>query len=239
MVVKYLDPYKEDLYGKLRGDKADAYIKVVFDEAQVHKAEDSYILAAFVTEYHGVVRSFKPEDPLTPGLCAIPIYGQEYEIRTKDKGGNWVGVKYQPSKFEKALYENIKANESTWLPEGQGIKGELSFPLDVMCASMDTAALNAMVAANSKIEAVSLTGKLPAYTLPTAGFQRKANGKSYGLSPEERILFIKEQICKDLAASGFTVDNSLPLLINQMITEHPMDGDCVQIYFDTLTACAR
>jgi hypothetical protein len=239
MVVKYLDPYKDDPYGKIRGDKADAYIKIIFDEAKVYKADDSYVLAAYVTNYQGVVRSFKPENPLTPGLCAIPIYGQEYEIRQKDKDGNWTGVKYQPSKFEKALYENIKTHESIWMPDGQGIKGEISFMPDGMCATMDTPTLDGLVAGNSMKEYVPLSGKLPAYTLPVSNFQRKTGGKSYGLSPEERIAFIKKQVCEDLAASGFTTENSLPLLISQMIAEHPMDTDLVQIYFDTLTACAR
>jgi hypothetical protein len=239
MVVKYLDPWKDDLYGKLRGDKADAYIKIIFDEAKVYQADDSYVLAAYVTNYQGVVRNFKPENPLTPGLCAIPIYGQEYEIRQKDKDGNWTGVKYQPSKFEKALYENIKTHESFWMPEGQGIKGEISFMPDGMCATMDAPTLDGLVAANSKTEPTPLSGKLPAYTLPVNNFQRKGGGKAYGLSPDERIMFIKKQVCDDLAASGFTVENSLPLLISQMIAEHPMDTDLVQIYFDTLTACTR
>jgi hypothetical protein len=239
MVVKYLDPYKDDVYGKLRGDKADAYLKINFDEAKVYKADDAYILAAFVTAYQGVVRSFKPENPLTPGLCAVPIYGTEYEIRQKDKDGNWIGVKYQPSKYEKALYENIKTHESLWMPFEEAIKGEISFMPDGMCATMDAVTIDGMVAANSKTEIVPLTGKLPAYTLPTSSFQRKGGGKSYGLSPEERIMFIKKQVCEDLAASGFTVENSLPLLISQMIVEHPMDTELVQIYFDTLTACTR
>jgi hypothetical protein len=52
-------------------------------------------------------------------------------------------------------------------------------------------------------------------------------------------MFIKKQVCEDLAASGFTTENSLPLLISQMIVEHPMDTELIQIYFDTLTACTR
>ena len=239
MVVKYLDPWKDDLYGKLRGDKADAYIKIIFDEAQVHQADDSYILAAYVTNYQGVVRNFKPENPLTPGLCAIPIYGQEYEIRQKDKDGNWMGVKYQPSKYEKALYENIKVHEGLWMPEGQGIKGEISFMPDGMCATMDTVTIDGLVAANSKTELVPLTGKLPAYTVTASSFQRKGGSKPYGLSPDDRILFIKKQLCADLASSGFTTENTLPLLISQMINEHPTEESLIQIYFDTLTACIR
>lgn len=239
MVVKYLDPYKDDVYGKIRGDKSDAYFKVVYDEAQVYKTEDAYILAGFITQYESVVRNFKPENPLTPGLCAIPIYGQEYEIRQKDKDGNWTGVKYQPSKYEKALYETIKASESLWMPEGKGIRGELSFLPDGMCASMDAPIVTSTLASSNNIMHVPLTERLAAYTPPNNNAQRKGGGKSYGLFPEDRVLFIKKQICSDLAASGFTTENSLPLLINQMIAEHPMDADTIQIYFDTLTACVR
>ncbi|HEY9768259.1 MAG TPA: hypothetical protein V6C71_07080 [Coleofasciculaceae cyanobacterium] len=104
---------------------------------------------------------------------------------------------------------------------------------------MDTPTLDGMVAANSKTEIVDLSGKLPEYTLPYGNAQRKSGGKSYGMSPEQRLTFIKQQICDDIAASGFTVENSLPLLIKQVIAENPMDGDLVQIYFDTLTACTR
>lgn len=239
MVVQYLDPYKDDPYGKLRGDKSDAYFKVVYDEGKIYKSDGAYILAAYVTEYQGVVRSFKPENALTPGLCAIPIYGQEYEIRQKDKTGDWTGVKHQPSIYEKALFENIKTHEPLWIPEGQGIKGELSFLPDGMCATWDAPTLNGTVANNSRTEYVPVSGKLPDYTVPSFSGQRKGGGKSYGLSPDERILFIKKQICADIAASGFTTDNSLPLLIKQVLVEHPMDTDITQIYFDTLTACAR
>lgn len=239
MTVKYLDPYKDDLYGKLKGDKADAYFKVTFDEARVYKTDDAYILAAYVTSYSGVVRNFKPENPLTPGLCAIPIYGKEYEIRQKDKDGNWQGVKYQPSVYEKALYDHITVHNSFWMPEGQGIKGEVSFMPNDMCASMDAPTLAGLVAGNSRTNAVDLSGKLPEYTPPNNNAQRKGGGKSWGMSPEQKLTFIKQQLCADMAASGFTAENSLPLLIKQVIAENPMDGDLVQIYFDTLIACTR
>lgn len=164
----------------------------------------------------------------------------EYEIRQKDKDGNWQGVKYQPSKFEKALYDNIKTHESIWMPEGQHIKGAISFLPNGMCEVMDTPTLNGMVGANSLTELVPVTGKLPLYIVPTPSTaQRRGAGKSYGLSPDERIAFIKKQVCEDLAASGFTPENTLPLLISQVMIEHPTDPDLIQIYFDTLTACCR
>ncbi len=239
MTVKYLDPYKDDLYGKLRGDKAETYFKIDFDEARVYQTDDAYILTAFVTAYSGIVRNYKPENPLTPGLCAIPIYGQEYEIRQKDKDGNWTGVKYQPSVYEKALYENIKTHETFWMPQGEGIAGSITFLPNGMCATMDAPTLAGLVAANSQTNSVPLTGKLPAYTPPSNNAQRKGGGKSWGMSPDDRLTFIKKQLCEDIAASGFTAENSLPLLIKQLIAENPMDTDLVQIYFDTLTACTR
>lgn len=239
MTVQYSDPFNDSPYGKLKGDKSDAFFKIVYDEGQVHKTENAYILAAYITEYQGITRSYKPENPLLPGLCTVPIYGQEYEIRQKDKSGNYTSVKYKPSKFEQALYENIKTHESLWIPQGQNIKGEITFIPDGMCATMDTATLNGTVANNSGTEFVPISGKLPEYSPPSGGGQRKGGGKSYGLSSDERIMFVKKQICSDLAASGFSVDNSLPLLIRQLMVEHPMDTDIVQIYFDTITACAR
>ncbi|NJL51412.1 MAG: hypothetical protein HC930_02905 [Hydrococcus sp. SU_1_0] len=239
MVVKYLDPYKDDLYGKLRGDKSDTYCKATFDEANVYKTEDSYVIAAYVIAYEGITRNYKPENPLTPGLCAIPVYGKEYEIRRKD-GENWVSDKVQPSKFEQALYKNIEAHESIWMPSNAAISGSITFLPDGMLASMDDATIAGMVAANSQTNPTSPTGKLPVYTPPAAGGQRKGyGGKSYGLSPGEKILFLKKQICSDIAASGFTVENSLPLLISQVNVEHPMDAEQVQTYFDLLTACIK
>lgn len=239
MTVKYLDPWKDDLYGKLKGDKAETYFKVTFDEARVYKTDDAFILAAFVTAYSGIVRNYKPEDPLKPGLCAIPIYGQEYEIRQKDKDGKWTGIKYQPSIYEKALYDHIAVHTSFWMPEGMAIKGEITFMPNGMCASMDTPSLAGLVAANSRTEVIDLSGKLPEYTPPDNNAQRKTGGKSWGMSPEQRLTFIKQQICADIAASGFTAENSLPLLIKQVMAENPMDNELVQIYFDTLTACTR
>lgn len=49
-------------------------------------------------------------------------------------------------------------------------------------------------------------GKLPVYTVAAGFSQRKGGGKSYGLSPDDRLLFIKKQLCADLASSGFTSD---------------------------------
>lgn len=238
MTVKYLDPYKDDPYGKLRGDKNEAYFKVSFNEAVIHKTENAYILAGFMTAYTGIVRGYKPEDPLTPGLCALPIYGDEYEIRQKDTSGQWIGVKYQPSKYEKALHEAIETREDVWLPEGRAISGEISFLPNGMTASLDKLSLDALVNQNSIVNSVDLTGKLPAYTPPSDNNQRKNGGgwKSIGL--DEKLAFIKKELVDSIAANGFTVENSLGCLTDQMLLEHANEN-FQQIYFDMLMAVVR
>lgn len=239
MVVKFLDPYKDDVYGKLRGDKSDTYCKVTFDEAKVYKTDDAYIIAGFVTAYEGVTRSYKPENPLIPGLCAVPIYSQEYEIRRKD-GENWVSDKIQPSRFEKALHKNIEAHESLWIPEGMVIDGSITFLPDGMTASMDDATLAGMVASNSQTNCIPPTGKLPAYTPPAGGGQRKyGGGKSYGVSPDEKMAFLKKQMVSDLTGrSTATVESSLAFLITE-INHEPHEDGVLETYFDLLIACVK
>ena len=83
MPLLYSDPYKDNKFGKIKGDKKDEYFKAVFDEAKFYKHENSYILAGQFTAFFGVARAYKPELGLKAGLVEIPIYGSEYEIRQK------------------------------------------------------------------------------------------------------------------------------------------------------------
>ncbi len=239
MTVKYLDPYKDDPYGKLKGDKAESYLKVSFDEAKVYSTGDSYVVAAFVTAYSGIVRSFKPADPLTPGLCAIPIYGQEYEIREKDFSGTWNSVKYQPSIYEKALYDHIKVHEAFFIPPSGGIKGELTFVPNGICASMDEAALNALVATNVKTQVIDLSGKLPEYTPPSSYAQRKTGGYSKGASMDEKLVFLKKQMVADIRESTFTVEDTLAEITDRILKEHSDNQAFIDIYFEMLMAVIR
>ncbi len=239
MTVKYLDPYKDDLYGKLKGDKAETYFKVTFDEAKVYPTNDAYIIAAFVTSYSGIVRSFKASEVLVPGLCAIPIYGQEYEIREKDANGNWQGIKYQPSVFEKALYEYIKTNEAFFIPPSGGIKGELAFIPNGICASMDRASLEALVATNAKTEVIDLSGKLPQYTPPSNGGFKKNGGDSKGASIEEKLAFLKKQMTADIKDTSYTEEDSLATLTRRVHTENEDCEGFSDIYFEMLMAIIR
>jgi hypothetical protein len=239
MTIAYLDPYKDDPYGKLKGNKTDCWFKINFDEARLYPIDTGYILAGFVTGYAGVVRSFKPNGPLAPGLCAIPIYNKEYEAREKDKDGNWQSVKYQPSIAETAICDLINTHKSTYLVDSMGIGGEISFSPDAQLQSFDRPMLTQFIKDSCKVETVTLTGKLPEYTPPSNNGQKKGWGGSKGVSLDEKLEFIKKELISSVAATGFTTENSLAVLTEQIILEHQNDDRFLEIYFDILTAIAR
>lgn len=236
MTVKYLDPYKDDPYGKLRGDKAEAYVKVTFDEAKIYPTDNAYILAAFVTSYTGVVRNYQASRALEPGLCAVPIYGTEYEIREKGADGQYTGVKYQPSVYEKALYDYIKQNEALFIPEGKTIAGELSFMPNGMTAALPPDALNGMVRQNSQVTIMEPTGKVPTYTPPKAYTGKSGGGYSRGVSSDEKVAFLKKQMIADIRDTAFKEEHTLISIVKQIIVETPGDERFLDTYFELLMA---
>ena len=239
MTVKYLDPYKDDKYGKLKGDKSEAYFGVTFSEAVVHKTDDAYIIAGYIKEYKGITRSFKPEQSLTPGLCAVPIYGKEYEIRKKDKDGNWTSEKITPSLFEKTLYQLISENEDDWMPHNAAISLELTHVPNGMLQDKDLARLALFVAGNFDYRQVDLSNTLPEYTPPSNNFKGKGGGKSWGMSPDQRLDFIKKQLQTDIKADGYKEGRTLAELVDQMILEHADNENFITIYYDLLIACVK
>ena len=239
MTVKYLDPYKDDPYGKLRGDKAEAYVKVTFDEAKIYSTDNTYWLAAYVTSYQGVIRNYKANEPMLPGLCAVPIYGNEYEIRQKNKDGQWEGVKYQPSIYEKALYDYIKENEALFIPESKVISGELSFMPNGMVAALDAFALNGMIRQNSQVTVVEPTGKLLPYTPPSAGNFKKGGGFSRGTSSEEKIVFLKKQMVADIKDITVKEEWTFANVVKKIIDENPTDERFLDTYFELLMTTIR
>jgi hypothetical protein len=239
MVVKYLDPYKDDPYAKLKGDKAETFFKVEFSEAQIHKADDCYILAGVFDSYFGIVRAFKPENPITKGLCALPIYGKVYEIRKKDKNGNWISEDIEPSTFEKALYDAIAANEDFYLPHNASIKGSFSHIPNPMLQGKDANTLVEEVLKNVPIEEIDASGNLPEYKVPTGGGQRRSQGGYRGVTMEEKIAFLKKQMEEDVKSDMFKGGQCLADMTDQIIKEHADNPNFIEIYFDLLIACVK
>ncbi|MEL6438689.1 MAG: hypothetical protein AAFQ80_05460 [Cyanobacteria bacterium J06621_8] len=237
--MKYLSPYKDDPYGKLKGDKSESFIGVTFSEAIVHKTDGAYIIAGHVTEYRGVTRSYKPEEALEPGLCAVPIYGKEYEVRKKGSDGNWTSDKFQPSRFEKALYEEIAANEDDWMPHNSAIKVKITFPNDISLENDSDDEVKAQIAKWVQNEQIDLSGKLPEYKAPVPYSKNKGGNGYRGISPDEKIAFLKKQIQADIKDPAYDKEESLAELTNQMLREHADSPNFIEIYFDMLISCVR
>jgi hypothetical protein len=239
MSVKYLDPYKDDKYGKLRGDKSESYFKLTFREAKLYTTDNACILAGEVTSYQGIPRNYKPEQALERGLCAVPFYCKEYEVRRKD-GEAWVTDKIKPSVFEVATYSWLKGNESNLLSSDSSvISGDITHVPNGMCANLDTSALQNLINSNIGLHTATGTGSLPAYEPPKDYAPNRGGGRNNGLSPDEKMLFLKKQIVVDIVNPDFNQDMPLLKLIEQMLVENPMEKDSTTLYFDCLLGCVR
>lgn len=239
MVIKYNDPYGNRKHAQLKGDKRDSYFKLVFSEATVHKTDEGYILFGQIDEYQGVVRSFKPENPITPGLCIVPFYNQEYEVRKKGTDGNWTSEKMQPSIFEKIFCDRIQKFESEWSAYNVSIKGHVTHVPDPMLEGQDKTAREDFVCNNVLMEQIDSTGKLPDYTPSVSGGQRKSYGGYKGVSMEDKLAFIHKQMEEDIKDLTFKKGQCLADLTDQMIKEHSDNPNFLEIYFDILLACVK
>jgi hypothetical protein len=125
------------------------------------------------------------------------------------------------------------------MPEGKNIGGEISFSPDAQVQNFRETDLPQFVTSSCKIEPIGSSGKLPEYTPPSTSSFAKGSGKSYGVSPVDRLAFVKKELCSSIAADWGKEDSSLGLLVNQMILEHKEDETFLAVYFDLLRAIIR
>ena len=205
----------------------------------MHKTDEGFILYANITEYQGVVRSFKPENPLTPGICAVPFYSQEYEVRKKDAAGNWISEKEQPSKFEIAICKNFAESENQFIGEGKALSGHITHLPDAMCMNLDDAAIPPLSEQNALLTPLAATGKIPEFKPPYSGGQRKSGSWGKSVSSEDKVTFLIKQLTEDIKHVDWKSGKNLAELTDQMIVEHADNENFIQIYFDMLMACVR
>ena len=226
--VRYLDAYKDAEYGNLRGDKSDVYFKVEFDEGKFYSTDDGLALIAHVTEYKGIVRAFKPELDLEPGFCYIPLYNKEYELWEKDKTGKKNPVKHQPSVFEKNLPSYLQFEYLDAIDDGsKSVKGSIAFLPNDQLAGLSDDALITQIKNNCRLELIESTGTLPQYK-PYVSTYKKGN---FNLSPQDKLSWLKKELCSSITDSGCNEEMSLIDLTEQIVSEAKNDNT-LAIYVD-------
>jgi hypothetical protein len=244
--IKYSDPFRDDKFGKLKGNKCLTWFKVYFNEGKLYKQDDGYILAANFTGFEGVSASFGTQgEQATSGLAVLPIYAKEYEERKstgkQDDKGKWVyeTVKVKPSIFEQWLCKQIEDNPSFWLPDGnQNISGNITFSLDPQVASMADDTRGSFFTTCYQISTVSKSDKLPEWKPKTP--YRGANGYgAKGVSIEDKVAFLKKELVATIGGTLVAEDMSIGSLTGFLIDLHKDNEQFLVIYTDLIKAiCA-
>ncbi|MGK7937222.1 MAG: hypothetical protein AB4206_15765 [Xenococcaceae cyanobacterium] len=230
MVQTYLDPWKEAKYGKLKGKKQDDYFKVEFNEGKFYPTDEGYILMADVTKYKGVVRAFKPEVPLEPGVCAIPIYKTTYEIwEKKDKESKATPVKCQPSLSER----NLASHLNSVIDKDKTYQGAIAFLPDDQLSDLSAEEIMTNIERNCQLVETESTGNLPEY-VASNGTSKKSGG-SYRISPSEKLTWLKKELVSAIKDAGYNQEMSLIDLTDQIVSESE-DDNTLAIYVDFVKA---
>ena len=226
----YGDPYNNAKHGTLKGDKSELYFKLEFKEGKFYSIDEGFVLIADVTKYGGSIRrAFKPELDLEPGVCAIPLYDKEYELWEKDKTGKKTPVKHQPSVFEKNLHSYLQFEYLDAIDDGnKSVKGSIAFLPNDQLAGLSDNDLITQLRNNCKLELIESTGTLPEYKPFVSTY--KKNG-SFKLSPQDKLVWLKKELCSSIADKGCNEEMSLIDLTAQIVSEAKNDNT-LAVYVD-------
>lgn len=232
----YSDPWKDNPYGRLKGDMTQVWAGLNFDNGKLYHYEDSYVLCARFTSFEGaVVRSYKPELSFEfPLLATWTIHGKDYTERQKNKDTDkYETVSCKASIHEKLLYEAIQ-NNSQWLEKE--IKGRIThFPNSQYTNSDDGKLPPESIA----IEVINPLNVLPEWTPPkTKGGSGNWNNNNKA-SLEDKTIWLKNELAQGLA--GELLRNKylkeppcLHTLVGEIIFQHKDDELFLGAYFDLL-----
>lgn len=243
MTIQYSDPYKDNKFGKLKGDKRDTYFQIAFAEAKFYKHENSYVLAGWFTVFSGVDRAYG-NAPIEPTLCELPIYGSEYEIRQKKPGtgGNGGKAEYetitlQPSIAEKLLYQHIEDNPTAFLDGNQAIKGGITFYPDAHYILMDEdKRIHNLTEACLDLEQIESSGKYPDW-IPPKSYSKSSWGNNK-ISLEEKETFLKGVLAQACKSSEIQQNKNLPLhgYVEILLNDYDDDERFLVTFFDLAKA---
>lgn len=192
-----------------------------------------------MNELKGAVRSYKPELPIEPELFALSIYGNEYEIVSKNADGKYETSKHQPSKFEKALYDLIANSESTWIGDDKYFTGSVNLLPDMMLEDADEDTIFTYIDGNISLNVAQTQKNFPELPLYSSKSNYSKGSKSYGLKPDEKIAFLIKQLTEDIKHVDWKSGKTLAELTDRLIEEHSDNSEFIEIYFQMLIACVR
>jgi hypothetical protein len=246
MAITYSDYGKktENDFARIKGDKHEGYFKIIFDEAKVYKHDNSYVLAGYFAIISGVAKF--GNNPINPGLCEVPIYSSEYEIREKNpETKQYESKKCQPSICEKLYYELIDSNAPIeYMQDGKALKGEITFyPDDSFAAFPDEQSKRQFAVNNFKVELINSSGKYPDWTPPK---EYRNNGNSgyapKGISPGDKISLLKKELGQVMKDPSYKENpGNLPVgaFYEKFIDENRHNPDYVTAFLNALEAIIR
>lgn len=244
MSIYYSDPYKDNKFGKLKGDKKQSYFKVGFTEVKLYKHENAYIIAGQFNNYMGVQHSYTGASTIEPGLCEMPIYGSEYDYRQKKPGtgikdvkAEYETIQLQPSIAELLLYKHIEDNPSVYL-EGNSFKGDITFYPDDNYTSMNEVDRLAHVLNFTNLENIPTSGQYPEWIPPKPYSKTNSYGGYRGISLEEKLTFLKSELAETVNEHTIRSDKTLPIAayIHAILEENSDNERFLVTYFDLLKA---
>lgn len=232
----YSDPFKDDPFGKLKGEMEQVWCTLKFAEAQVYKQDDGYVLAGIWTNFVNVVRSFKPEQAIDYPVKAIwEIHDKDYQVRKKNDEGKYETLTWKASIHEKLLCKLITDNPNLWLSDTKHLKGEITH---LNNASYSNQGSNPQLPINSfQIEQIDPTGNLPDWTPPKP--YSKSWGNNNKVSLEDKEAWLKKEltsaIIDDHLRDKFSKDfPSIHTLLFEIKQQHQNDEMFLGAYIDIL-----
>lgn len=230
----YSDPWKDNPYGKLKGDMTQVWAGLNFDNGKLYHHEDTYVLAASFTSFEGaVVRSYKPENPIEfPTLATWTIHGKDYTDRQKNKDTQkYETVSCKASIHEKLLYEII-ANNPSWLEKE--IKGKITHFPDGQYAGKEDKLIDGSIA----LEVIEPLGKLPEWVAPKTYSTNSSNWNNKA-SLEDKTNWLKKELISGLISDSqkekFTASlPSIHMLVWEIVNQHKDNELFLGAYFDLL-----
>ncbi len=230
----YSDPWKDNPYGKLKGDMTQVWAGLIFDNGKLYHHEDTYVLAANFTGFEGaVVRSFKPEQPIDfPVLATWTIHGKDYTERQKNKDTDkYETVSCKASIHEKLLYQVISDNPQ-WLEKE--ITGKITHSANGQYAGKEEEKL---IDGSLAIEVIEPLGKLPDWTPPKG----KGSGGSWSnkASLEDKVTWLKKELAQGLVGELLREQYvkqppCVHTLVKEIVQQHKDDELFLGAYFDLL-----